>query len=309
MGENTLEEYEQLVEEQARALLSVTQSVALGNLDVEVQVPEGIQALSELAVGLEMMIDHLRAARAEQEREKDALLKAHDETQRGLEEQVALRTAGAIITSALDQSTVLGRLAEQLCQAVDSTSAYISSYDSEIAAGTVLAEYYSPEARARDRLSDLGKSYDVKQRSDLVTAGESHQYHVDDPDLTESERAVLQQYGGQSVLIVPLQLRDQTVAYVELWDSRGRREFTPKEIALCQGIVQQGAIAIENARLIEQTQARARREQILREITARVRSFTDPDTIARTAIRELGAALGRPAFVRLGSAEELARGE
>jgi len=130
MGENTLEEYEQLVEEQARALLSVTQSVALGNLDVEVQVPEGIQALSELAVGLEMMIDHLRAARAEQEREKDALLKAHDETQRGLEEQVALRTAGAIITSALDQSTVLGRLAEQLCQAVIQKSRQAPSWPS-----------------------------------------------------------------------------------------------------------------------------------------------------------------------------------
>ena len=53
------------------------------------------------------------------------------------------------------------------------------------------------------------------------------------------------------------------------------------------------------------TQRRARREQTLREITARVRGSTDPDTIVRTALRELGNTLGRPTFVRLGNAEQL----
>jgi GAF domain-containing protein len=67
----------------------------------------------------------------------------------------------------------------------------------------------------------------------------------------------------------------------------------------------QATVTLENARLFQETQARARREQILREITARVRGSTDPDAIVRTAVRELGTALSRPTFVRLGSAEQL----
>jgi hypothetical protein len=52
------------------------------------------------------------------------------------------------------------------------------------------------------------------------------------------------------------------------------------------------ALALENARLLEETQQRARRDRLIADITARVRSSRDPETILRTAVRELGAALG-----------------
>ncbi len=68
MRETTLEEYKQRVEEQGQALLDVVQSVALGDLDIEVQVPEGVEILADLAVGLEMMIDDIREMLAEQQR-------------------------------------------------------------------------------------------------------------------------------------------------------------------------------------------------------------------------------------------------
>ena len=61
MAKMTLEAYKKLVETQGRALLNVIQSVAMGDLDVEVEVPEGIEVLSDLAVGVQMMIDDLRA--------------------------------------------------------------------------------------------------------------------------------------------------------------------------------------------------------------------------------------------------------
>jgi GAF domain-containing protein len=61
----------------------------------------------------------------------------------------------------------------------------------------------------------------------------------------------------------------------------------------------QVAIAMENARLFKDAQARARREKILREITARIRATNDPEMIAKAAVRELGQALGVPTFIRL----------
>jgi GAF domain-containing protein len=68
-------------------------------------------------------------------------------------------------------------------------------------------------------------------------------------------------------------------------------------------VAAQAAIAIENARLFEQIQARARRERILREVTAKVRSGSDADTVMRTAVSEIGRALGRRTFVYLNESD------
>ena len=91
------------------------------------------------------------------------------------------------------------------------------------------------------------------------------------------------------------------IAYTE------EHDFLDEESALLGDIARRVNGYLENQWLFSETQARARREQTLREITARVRGSMDPDTVLRTAIRELGAALGRPSFVRLGSAEQLSK--
>jgi HAMP domain-containing protein len=71
MNETSLEEYRKIVEAQAQDLLSVVQSVASGDLNVEVPIPseeEGIEVLTELAAGVDRMVEDLRAMMAEQER-------------------------------------------------------------------------------------------------------------------------------------------------------------------------------------------------------------------------------------------------
>ena len=83
--------------------------------------------------------------------------------------------------------------------------------------------------------------------------------------------------------------------------------FDRNTLPLLQAIGYQLGFAIENARLFEQTQRAAKYEQTLREITSRVRSSTDPDAIMRTAVRELGLALGRKTFIRLGDADQLGK--
>jgi GAF domain-containing protein len=74
---------------------------------------------------------------------------------------------------------------------------------------------------------------------------------------------------------------------------------------LMMTIASQVAIAIENARLFKQEKTRARREKILREISARIRATNDPEMIAKSTVRELGQALGVSTFIRLGNDESL----
>jgi GAF domain-containing protein len=113
------------------------------------------------------------------------------------------------------------------------------------------------------------------------------------------------QAGYYSYIGVPLEVRGRTLG---TWCGfrKVAGPFGKNTLTLLQAVGHQVGFAIENAHLYDEARARARREQALREITARVRGSTDPDAVVRTAVRELGLTLGRQTFIRLGNAEQLA---
>jgi GAF domain-containing protein len=117
----------------------------------------------------------------------------------------------------------------------------------------------------------------------------------------------LEKFGARSTIAVPLVVGGRWLGYVDGLYSEPT-EFTEGQVRRLMALAGQAAIAVQGLRQLEQIEARARRERTLREITTRVRASMDPEVIMRTAARELGTALGRPAFVRLGAAEELERG-
>ncbi len=195
----------------------------------------------------------------------------HAETERRLREQVALREAVSAIASTLDIEVVLARVAEQLGRAVSATSAYISRVDLELAQSTVLAEFISESANEEEKVSDLGATYQEADSEFLrdMSQGLPHIEHVDDAELAESDRKHMIKYGAKSVLHIPLFTRGQIIGYAELWESRRRREFTADEVALCQAIAHNAAVALEKARLYEQAQQdiaeRTQMEAVLRQ--------------------------------------------
>ncbi len=68
-------------------------------------------------------------------------------------------------------------------------------------------------------------------------------------------------------------------------------DFDEREIRLYETLADQAAVALEGMRLLEETQRRAEQERLSAEISSRVWSSTDVDTILRTAVRELGRSL------------------
>jgi GAF domain-containing protein len=128
-----------------------------------------------------------------------------------------------------------------------------------------------------------------------------------DPRLDETVRArYAEEYGIRSILVGPLTVAGQWIGYVDALFSMPT-DFSDTEVRRLSVLVGQAAIVVQNVRQLEETRARAARERILREITGRMRGFADPKTLAQTAVRELGTALGRPVFIRLGSSDELSR--
>lgn len=68
-----------------------------------------------------------------------------------------------------------------------------------------------------------------------------------------SVRDTLLRFGIQSILIVPVVLQDKVVASFSLDVMERKRTFYPNEIELCKSLANQVAVAINNARLYEET--------------------------------------------------------
>jgi PAS domain S-box-containing protein len=106
----------------------------------------------------------------------------------------------------------------------------------------------------------------------------------------------------RSALALPIRLAGQTIGVMDFYHDGELREWTEEEKALLGALADQIGLALENARLYEQTERRARREALIGQIAAEVRQQPDIDSIMRAAVRELGKALGAPrTFLRLRS--------
>jgi len=69
-------------------------------------------------------------------------------------------------------------------------------------------------------------------------------------------------------------------------------EWSEEERSLLQTLIDQLSVALESARLYEETRRRALREQQAGQITSLIRETLDIDVILKTAVSELGQALG-----------------
>jgi GAF domain-containing protein len=92
-------------------------------------------------------------------------------------------------------------------------------------------------------------------------------------------------------LTVPVLIHGQEVGRLRLEDAAPDREWKSNERALIEAVAGEVAIAIENARLIEQTERRAQREARLNQIAQQLRQATDIHTILQTATEQLSLAL------------------
>ncbi len=93
-------------------------------------------------------------------------------------------------------------------------------------------------------------------------------------------------------LTIPLRLWGQTVGTILLRRDPEMPPWSAEERRLAEELGDQISLALESARLMEETQRHAERDRLIAEITAKVRASMDPETVLRTAARELGTVLG-----------------
>jgi GAF domain-containing protein/HAMP domain-containing protein len=124
---------------------------------------------------------------------------------------------------------------------------------------------------------------------------------ITDTKLKESEQAIA---SGRTILgepdesnqihplSVPIRVRGgHVVAVIETSKPFSAGPWTREEMEVLEGVSEQLGVALENARLFEETQRSAQRERISAELSGKIWASTDIETILQTAVRELGTAL------------------
>jgi GAF domain-containing protein len=97
---------------------------------------------------------------------------------------------------------------------------------------------------------------------------------------------------NRPAISIPLKLRDEVIGVLDIRAGSADRQWNENELALIQAIAERVSLALENARLFEETTRRADRERTVSEITTHIRSTTDPQVMLHTALEELKRALG-----------------
>lgn len=88
---------------------------------------------------------------------------------------------------------------------------------------------------------------------------------------------------------VPIQIRRQAIGNIQL--EMERASLSQEEQALVEAVAGQAALALENARLLEETRQRAEREKLATRMATRIWSRTSVENILQTGLRELGNSL------------------
>lgn len=109
-----------------------------------------------------------------------------------------------------------------------------------------------------------------------LAAEQNFEYTLGNRDASETEE-----------LEVPLTLRDQIIGQIKMSSSE---EWGPEQQNLIESIASQAALALENARLVEESQSVAMRERLANEVTSKIWASTTMDSILQTTVRELGRA-------------------
>jgi GAF domain-containing protein/HAMP domain-containing protein len=196
---------------------------------------------------------------------------------------------------------IMQTMADQIAVAIDNTRLFAASQDALAeaeaarqhrlreawmemqASGVTFHEFRVPGAPERQQLTPAEVQRALEQRGTVVIN-------------RRTQRAT-----DHAALVAPVVLSDEVIGVLGIYDQNPMREWSADEISLFEDVVYRMALVAESRRLLEQTRARAGREQILRGISDQLQEARDMEQLMRVAAEALNNALrGSRAYVRLG---------
>jgi GAF domain-containing protein len=183
-----------------------------------------------------------------------------------------------------DDVVVLQALADQVAVAIDNARLFREAEKS------LKAERQAYGQLGRDSWRQLlGLQPDMVHRYDPkgVLVG-VEKWRPQARTAAERKEKVLDKYKESATLSVPIVIHDQVIGVIDAHKPSGAGEWTSEEIALMETYTEQMNLALDSARLHQESQRRVAREQAIGEVARQLRGSLDIDTVLQTAVREIG---------------------
>ena len=115
-------------------------------------------------------------------------------------------------------------------------------------------------------------------------------------DGTKAEPLNMPANGGQTenkneAFSVPVKLRGTSIGNLRINPASKGHQWTEDEMAIIQATAERVALAVENARLVSESQKRASKEQVIGEASSKISAAINLDSILQTTLREMGRIL------------------
>ena len=96
---------------------------------------------------------------------------------------------------------------------------------------------------------------------------------------------------SEPALAIPIKLRGQVIGVIHIKSPSRDRQWTTNEINLSEAVSERLSLALENARLIQESQQQAIMEQTISDITGRISASINLENVLQTTVEELGRSI------------------
>jgi PAS domain S-box-containing protein len=178
----------------------------------------------------------------------------YEETRRRLQDQSLLYEAGQAISATLEVDQVLETISRQVVRATGAQMVLIQQWERSTDTIRTVFQRIDPTEGLHD-LDLLEKPFaptDYLKVAQFLRDRRSIALRLNDDELDPLLRVRMQDTGLLWIVEVPLVSRDEVLGLVRLGDTRFDRVLSDSEVQVIETIINQGAVALSNARLYDQ---------------------------------------------------------
>jgi PAS domain S-box-containing protein len=221
------------------------------------------------------------------------------ESRQRAEALAGLVRATAAVSSSLDREQVLQRMAEQMAALLQADGCLIFGLDEASRALTPRlfhsASGSHPEILADEMLHLSPPQTDLMWQ--LLDKAGSVRLKADDPRLTREQQERIMAASVSSIVIFPLVAQEEPLGLVVLFD-RGNEllDVSAQKEDFARTLANHAAIAVQNARLYEESQRQLRVSALLNQASQVINSSLDTDKILQSLLAQMNELLNAEAI-------------
>lgn len=190
-----------------------------------------------------------------------------------------------------NDTKTLSILADQIAIAIENARLFEQNRQSLAQVESLYNQYLRQEWHTFSRQeSQVGYFQSMMGGRPLQRATDSEEIRL---ALQQGTVVVVEGQGEKSIpaIVVPVRLRGQTIGILDIKAPTPNRRWSQDEIKLAQAVSDRLALALDNARLLIESQRQTAKEQKIGEVTAKIGASINMRNVLQTAVEELGRAL------------------